>query len=201
MRSTKCASRRLSTYREKNVRSFRIPASFVPFVMQSWEEDELTIYGRFDLAYDGTSPPKLLEYNADTPTALLEASVIQWYWLKDTHPDLDQFNSIHERLVEAWGRVKERGDPVVYFTCSAGEMEDWMTLSYLRDTAMQAGVKTSQIDIDRLGFNHRKRQFVDENEGPITDCFKLYPWEWLLREKFAAMLLRAPPAGSKRRGR
>ncbi len=174
---------------EKLFEEFQIPPSMVPFVTQSWEADELTIYGRFDLAYDGTSPPRLLEYNADTPTSLLEASVVQWYWLKDTHADLDQFNSIHERLIEAWGRVKERGEPVVYFTCSPGDLEDWMTLSYLRDTAMQAGVQTRQIDIDRVGFNHRKRQFVDENECAIADCFKLYPWEWLLREKFAPNLL------------
>lgn len=85
--------------------------------------------------------------------------------------------------------MKKRGEPVVYFTCSPGDIEDWMTLSYLRDTAMQAGVQTRQIDIDRLGFNHRKRQFVDEIECPIADCFKLYPWEWLLREKFAPCLL------------
>ncbi len=168
---------------------FQIPESFAPFVARSWDQDELTIYGRFDLAYDGTAPPKLVEYNADTPTSLLEASVIQWHWLKDTNAELDQFNSIHERLIEAWGRVKERGEPTLYFTCSPGDIEDWMTLSYLRDTAMQAGLQTRQIDIDRLGFNHRIRQFVDENESPVSDCFKLYPWEWLLREKFAPYLL------------
>ena len=87
---------------------FQIPPRFVPWVRQSWEEDELTIYGRFDLAYDGKSPPKLLEYNADTPTSLLEAAVIQWYWFKDVLPRLDQFNSIHERLIEAWQRVASR---------------------------------------------------------------------------------------------
>lgn len=56
---------------KKLFEKFQIPQSFVPFVTRSWDEDELTIYGRFDLAYDGTSPPRLLEYNADTPTSLL----------------------------------------------------------------------------------------------------------------------------------
>ncbi len=58
-----------------------------------------------DLAYDGVGIPKMLEYNADTPTSLLEAAVIQWQWFQDTYPDADQFNSIHERLIEAWGVV------------------------------------------------------------------------------------------------
>lgn len=33
-----------------------------------------SVYGRFDLRYDGTGPAKLLEYNADTPTSLVEAA-------------------------------------------------------------------------------------------------------------------------------
>ena len=59
-----------------------------------------SIYGRFDLRYDGAGPAKLLEYNADTPTTLLEASILQWNWLKDTHEGDDQWNSLHEKLVE-----------------------------------------------------------------------------------------------------
>src|ERR1043166_3372379 len=56
-----------------------IPPEFQALVRSSWERDEPSIYGRFDLAYSGESPPKLLEYNADTPTALVEAAVAQWY--------------------------------------------------------------------------------------------------------------------------
>jgi hypothetical protein len=29
---------------------------------------------------------------------VLEAAVVQWYWLHDLHPKDDRFNSIHERL-------------------------------------------------------------------------------------------------------
>ena len=79
-----------------------IPESAVPLIENSWEHDVPSLYGRFDLAYCGANPPKLLEYNADTPTSLLEAAVTQWYWLEDTHPDCDQFNSIHERLIALW---------------------------------------------------------------------------------------------------
>ena len=68
---------------ERRLDEFDIPEAFHDFVEESWERDEHTIYGRFDLAFDGQGPPKLLEYNADTPTALLEAAVIQWFWSKD----------------------------------------------------------------------------------------------------------------------
>jgi glutathionylspermidine synthase len=64
----------------------------IPLILQSWERDDFSLYGRFDLAYDGRTPPKLLEYNADTPTALVEAAVAQWFWLQELHPQADQFN-------------------------------------------------------------------------------------------------------------
>lgn len=77
-------------------------AAVQPLIEHSWEAEQPSLYGRFDLAWGGEASPKLLEYNADTPTSLVEAAVAQWYWLEDTHPGADQFNSIHERLIAAW---------------------------------------------------------------------------------------------------
>ena len=45
----------------------QIPEAAVPCILRSWERDDFSLYGRFDFAYDGVTPPKLLEYNADTP--------------------------------------------------------------------------------------------------------------------------------------
>ena len=90
-----------------------IPKAAVPAILRSWERDDFSLYGRFDLNYDGVTPPKLLEYNADTPTALVEASVVQWFWLQEIHPQADQFNSIHERLIEAWRR---RAGKAIHFS-------------------------------------------------------------------------------------
>jgi glutathionylspermidine synthase len=168
---------------------FQIAPPFVDYVKRSWARDELTIYGRFDLCYDGRKPPKLLEYNADTPTSLLEAAVIQWFWFKDTHGDKDQFNSIHDRLIEAWKRAAGQSQAPTYFTAVAGNIEDYMTASYLRDTAMQAGLATEYIDVEVIGWNWDRRLFVDENERAIERAFKLYPWEWMLNEPFAPQLL------------
>src|ERR1700732_748804 len=58
---------------------------------------------------------KLLEYNADTPTALLEASVAQRYWLQELYPKLDQFNSIHEKLLAKWQDLKPYLAKTVHF--------------------------------------------------------------------------------------
>ena len=37
-----------------------IPEMAVPLIERSWEQEPPSLYGRFDLAYDGTNPPKLL---------------------------------------------------------------------------------------------------------------------------------------------
>jgi glutathionylspermidine synthase len=162
-----------------------IPAAAVPAILRSWERDDFSIYGRFDFSYDGVQPPKLLEYNADTPTALLEAAVAQWFWLQDARPGSDQFNSIHERLIRAWKRWAGK---TIYFSGIRNHAEDEMTLLYLRDCAEQAGVVAKQIFVDDIGWHSREKFFVDLDNQRIETCFKLYPWEWLWHEQFGAHL-------------
>jgi glutathionylspermidine synthase len=169
---------------------FLIPEDFRPYIRNSWEHDEHTVYGRFDLAYDGTNPPKMLEYNADTPTALLEAAVIQWFWLQDKFPGRNQFNSIHERLIEAWKAVKQTWTGDLHFAALGGHIEDFMTVNYLRDTAIQAGWETHYIDVEQIGWHANRQVFTDQREKAIANCFKLYPWEWMQKEKFGPMVLR-----------
>jgi len=163
----------------------RIPDVAIPSLLRSWERDDFSVYGRFDLAFDGSTPPKLLEYNADTPTALVEASVAQWFWLQDTHPGADQLNSIHERLIEAWRRW---AGTTIYFSNIRAHPEDEQTVLYLRDTCEQAGVKTRPVFIEDIGWDQREARFVDLDGQPIHRCFKLYPWEWLWHEEFGVHL-------------
>lgn len=156
-------------------------------VESSWRSNEPGLYGRFDLAYND-SDIKLLEYNSDTPTSLLEAAIAQWHWKEDRRLP-DQFNSIHERLIERWKIVKESIaiDPRVYFSATEnGAREDWGNLEYLMDTAMQAGIEISEIAMEKIGWDGEREAFVDVNDNIITACFKLYPWEWLMSEEFGA---------------
>ncbi len=170
---------------ERLFKLFLIPQQFEEYLIRSWNEDHFSIYGRFDLAYDGFNPPKLLEYNADTPTALLETAVIQWYWLKDVEENGDQFNSIHEKLIAAWKVLLEKHNGLVCFSATQGVVEDYVTAEYMRDTAMQAGLQTSYLDIQKIGWDSLRNNFVDLALAPIPTCFKLYPWEWMMREEFS----------------
>jgi glutathionylspermidine synthase len=169
---------------------FAIPDAAVDAIVWAWNEEPPAIYGRFDLAYDGIHPPKLLEYNADTPTALLEASVVQWDWLQDLYPKDDQFNSIHEHLVAKWRELKAYVSSPLYFAAAEDvQAEDLMTATYLRDTASEAGHETAALLMKDIGWDPAAGEFVDLEGGTITSVFKLYPWEWLLHEEFGPHLL------------
>ncbi|MFB7942318.1 glutathionylspermidine synthase family protein [Streptomyces sp. NPDC127049] len=163
-------------------------------VAESWRRRaELpSLYARFDLVYDGTGPAKMLEYNADTPTSLVEAASPQWFWMEERFPGADQWNSLHERLVDAWKRQAPLLPPgPVHFAHSETDElgEDLMTVAYLRETAEQAGLATEALSVERIGWDRLSRRFVDEKLRFIRSCFKLYPWEWLVTDRFGKHVL------------
>jgi len=164
---------------------FHIPAYMIHHIERSWENDEPSIYGRFDFAFaTERNELKMLEFNADTPTSLFETGIVQWYWKKHYFTELtDQFNSIHEQLIESWKAIQPylKGE-TLHFSCAKETLEDLTNVEYLRDTAIQAGIPTKLIYIDDIGWDGRS--FVDLEGEAIISIFKLYPWEWMVREEF-----------------
>ncbi|MGW5333788.1 glutathionylspermidine synthase family protein [Streptomyces bauhiniae] len=164
-------------------------------VTESWHRRaELpSLYGRFDLHYDGTGPAKMLEYNADTPTSLVEAASAQWFWMEDRFPGADQWNSLHERLVDSWrkqAKLLPPGAPLHFAHSSADELgEDLMTVAYLKETAEQAGLDTDWLAMEEIGWDTLSGRFVDNRLRFIRAIFKLYPWEWLTTDEFAGHVL------------
>lgn len=171
---------------EKLLARLRIPEHAWDLIAESRRRGDPSLYGRFDFSWDGKGPAKLLEYNADTPTSLFESAVVQWVWLTDavergTLPArADQFNSIHERLIERLKQVV-RGDHL-HLTGMTETQEEAGTLAYLADCAQTAGLGATVLDIADVGLSGER--FVDLEERPIETLFKLYPWEWLLAESF-----------------
>ena len=162
-------------------------------VAHSWRRGEPSLYGRMDLRWDGVAPPKLLEYNADTPTTLYEASIVQWEWLQSVQPEADQFNSLHEALIATWRSFRgfgSDGASRIHFTCMRDWIEDRGTIDYLRDTALQAGIDAPFLALEDVGWDGRR--FLDMSGRQIAAMFKLYPWDWLLKDTFGIYLKNAP---------
>ena len=185
------------------MRHFRIPEAFQPYIRTSWNRQDPYWMGRFDLGYDPASGAvKLLEYNADTPTMVIESAVFQWFWMQEVRPGTDQFNSLHEKLLERLRTtvaplVNARGETLYVATLPGTEAEcvgnqswsdeEYQHGVYFRDLATQAGIATAWISIHEIGYNAR-HGFVDRAERPIRLLHKLYPWEWLAAESFGAYI-------------
>lgn len=158
-------------------------------IEQSWRNGDPCMYGRFDLAYNGKDL-KMLEYNGDTPTSLLEGSVAQWDHIQEAPgiPDelRDQYNLIDETLVEGWARNFKNAQ--VHFAASneAG-FEDWGNTVYMMDAALRAGVKVKDISMQDIGLDNNGR-FLDLDNVEMRNVFKLYPWEYMVKEQFAESL-------------
>lgn len=168
---------------------FFIDRKYAELIKWSWYEDQPSIYGRLDLSVNNDSI-KLLEFNADTPTSLLESSVIQWFWMKDVKPGADQFNSIHERLIAHFKVIRGwMKSNLMHFSCMEDTLEDLMTVKYMEDVARQAGLDTRFLYIEQLGFDRQRQCFTDDQFDAIETIFKLYPYEWMMAEEFGPELI------------
>lgn len=187
--------------RHDRLAEFAIPPEFWPLVKQSWEHDDPTVFGRFDLCWQADGPVKLLEFNADTPTSLIESSVVQWFWLKDMFGDSkDQFNSLHERLIEQWAHIRtERWQLPVGASLHVASLrdngdgqviaEDYDNVAYMAEVAKAAGFIPKQIFIEDIKWDDAGHNFVDGDGQPIDRLYKLYPWEWLTNESYAPHII------------
>ncbi|MBD0323617.1 MAG: glutathionylspermidine synthase family protein [Aldersonia sp.] len=176
---------------------FGLPEWSWPHIAESWRRSDPHVYGRFDLRYDGRRPAKLLEYNADTPTTVLEAAILQWHWLTDLYAGDDQWNSLHEKLVERWQELRDTlPSTTLHFSWSSADAsgEDNVTAAYLQETAAEAGFDTVALAIEEVGFDTELQRFVDLAEAPIESIFKLYPWEWVLDDEFGKRVVDSLPA-------
>jgi glutathionylspermidine synthase len=164
-----------------------IAEPFWDYIAQSWRNGEKNLYGRMDLSYHGKEPVKLLEYNADTPTALYESAVLQWEWLEQATElklipeDCDQLNDVHEKIVQVFPQLDIEG--MSHFACNHNIEDDKGTLDYLEECAREAGLETRSLAMEDIGIDDQGR-FTDLDDQAITTLVKLYPWEWIMAEDF-----------------
>ncbi|MBA1433459.1 MAG: glutathionylspermidine synthase family protein, partial [Epsilonproteobacteria bacterium] len=166
-----------------------IPFNLIEMIKKSWENDvHWHIYGRFDFAggIDGELI-KLIEFNADTPTALFEIALLQWAILKHNNMDeAKQFNNVYEAISENFKRLITLFDDTqrfnelydgwkILFSSIEGNDEEEATTKLLQQMANDAGFVTSFEFLQNVHFDDNG--IYDRNENPYEYWFKLYPWE------------------------
>jgi glutathionylspermidine synthase len=179
-----------------------IPFNLIDVIKESWENDvHWHLYGRFDLAGGVNGKDiKLLEFNADTPTALFETAIIQWAMLKQNGlEESSQFNTLYESLVDNFKRLVTLEEDVssfedrydgwnFLFTSIKDNEEEENTVKLLQYIANDAGFNTQFAYIDDIEFSSEEGVFYNDENYELW--FKLIPWEDIaLEESDLAMLL------------
>ena len=179
-----------------------IPFNLVEQIKETWENDiHWHLYGRFDLAGGiDNKPIKLLEFNADTPTAVFETAVVQWAILQLNGLDESrQFNGLYEALLNNFKRLVTLQEDVsdfeeryegwkFLFTSVRGNAEEENTVRLLQHIATEAGFETQFAYIDEITFS--PDEGIEYNGERYELWFKLIPWEDIaLEEPDLALLL------------
>lgn len=164
-----------------------IPFNLIEAIKKSWENDvHWHIYGRFDLAVNGNDV-KLLEFNADTPTALFETALLQWAMLKYNNMNEDkQFNNVYEAIKDNFKRLITLFDDIddfdkyydgwkIMFSSIYGNAEEEITTRFLQQIATDAGFNTHFEYLQDVKFSDDG--IFDANSNEYEYWFKLYPWE------------------------
>ena len=170
-----------------------IPFNLVEIIKESWENDvHWHLYGRFDLSGGITKPIKLIEFNADTPTALFESAIIQWALLKANGIDEGmQFNFIYEALRDNFKRLVTLDKNIdnfdeyyegwkILFSSVKDNLEEENTTRLLQTIAEEAGWRTEFAYIDEVEFSD---DGVFYNDEKYEFFFKLIPWEAIAIEE------------------
>jgi len=167
-----------------------IPFNLVEIIKDSWEDDvHWHLYGRFDLAggLDGI-PIKLIEFNADTPTALFETAIVQWAILKfNKLEESNQFNSLYEAIKDNFKRFVTLDSDVntfeehyeklnwkILFSSVSGNDEEENTTKLLQHIAKEAGYETEFSYIQDVEFSN---DGISKDDELFEFWFKLIPWE------------------------
>ncbi len=178
-----------------------IPFNLIDAVKMSWDNDvHWHLYGRFDFAggIDG-KPIKLIEFNADTPTALFETSILQWAMLKlNNMEESHQFNNLYEALGDNFKRMILMEEDVstfdehyegwkILFSSVKDNEEEESTVKLLQTIANEAGYVTEFAYIEDVEFAEDGVFYKGQS---YEYWFKLIPWEDIaIEESELAMLL------------
>lgn len=173
--------------RKGNFEKYGLNRFVISAMERSWKNKDFHLYGRFDFAFDGTGNPKMLEYNADTPTSIVETAIAQNVWKKMQWEEFGvQYNMIN-RLEEAfknrfkiWQSLNEGKN--FYFAADELVIEDWGNVLALMNWAKDVGIDAKSIDFQDILYSTNKLEFQNQEGQRIDTLFKLYPWEFIFNE-------------------
>jgi len=171
-------------------------------IAQSWRAKDAPLYGRMDFTFAADGTPMLLDYEADSPFGLAEASFVQWEWFESWQSDSgrksdSQENLIYEKLVEHMPKV---GLPSRFAIACGGETlpnglpadtTERFDAEYLAEVAAESNRSARICSIEQIGWDMEALRFTDDRDEPLEALVKIYPWDWMEEEPNIEVLPRS----------
>lgn len=151
----------------------------IELICQSWSRRDFSLYGRFDLTFDAQGVPKFYEYNADTPTSIMEAGVAQLDWARAR--GLSSACWLDQTMPKAFSKLASLGASRIAIAGMSSSIEDTSNLLPLVDWAQQGGLSASLQAIETMEY-HSDSDLHGFEDQPYDWIFKLYPWEYIFKE-------------------
>jgi len=174
-------ARLLRSLTDEQLLEFGFPPASLPFLRLKNLYPE-TIIGRFDFVLTDNGF-KLLEFNSDTPTFIVECFHMNGQVCKEL--DYLDPNSGGERLLSSGitravlEAAKGKRDSNVVFTAHSDHIEDWNTVQYLSKLC-QVHNRTVPLSALRM----KDGILVDEEDYPIDVLYRqTYPLEHLVNDR------------------
>lgn len=173
--------------RHGNFEKYGLNKIIIEAMEKSWKREDMHLYGRFDFAYDGNNEPKMLEYNADTPTSIVETAVGQSVWQKMQKEELGKNYEMLNNLEKAFKQrfkqwMNKNSGKNFYFASDNLIIEDWGNVVVLAKWAREVGIDAKTISFNEVMFDSQSFDFQDKFGNKIDTMFKLYPWEFIFGE-------------------
>ena len=162
-------------------------------IAQSWRAKDAPLHGRMDFSFASDGTPMLLDYEADSPFGLAEASFVQWEWFESWQSvsglaSDSQENLIYEKLTE---HVPKMGLPARVAIACGGATEanggpadttERFDAEYIAEIVAKTNVAPRICSIQQVGWDLDAQRFTDDRDEPQDALIKIYPWDWMEEE-------------------
>ena len=160
------------------LKHFCIPDVFWPKIRKSWQtEKDLTLTGRFDLAFDGHDL-KCFEYNADSASALFEMAIVQDKWaqaVKLDHSFMSGFQ-LHRLLIKNWKEICTEVNVDRVHLLIDDDQDEILTALYMQYVLTQSNIP-SKLCILNKDLYWKNSKIVDSEGYEVKLIWKTWMWE------------------------
>ncbi|WP_198377002.1 glutathionylspermidine synthase family protein [Neoroseomonas rubea] len=168
-------------------------------IAQSWRAKDAPLHGRMDFSFAPDGTPMLLDYEADSPYGLAEASHVQWGWFEGWQAASGQASDSQENLVfeKLSAHIPRMGLPKRFAIACGGatggsgapaDTSERFDADFLVEIAEAAGLSARICAIGQVGWDLDAERFTNDRDEALDALIKIYPWDWMEREPNAAFL-------------